>query len=230
MSEKKLHVLSYEHGGYVLWWSEVEKQLTLKLGWLDKYPKFKFGLDYEAFTFDECDRIAPHINKLIAETLEKYPDRFALGSTTYGQPLSLYISEESNARQLIYAVRTNLSHFGTTPKVYAISEFALHNQIPQLAKQVGYEAGILRSHVMGFGYPRTFDSAWGNWIGPGPVPPLPGTASQPIHRKIPPPEPHPGPVVSDFFPPTGSAAYSLQIGWHFLPPLPHTQEQTCALP
>ena len=165
MSEKKLHMLSYEHGGYVLWWSEVEKQLTLKLGWLDKYPKFKFGLDYEAFTFDECDRIAPHINKIIAETLEKYPDRFALGSTTYGQPLSLYISEESNARQLIYAVRTNLSHFGTTPKVYAISEFALHNQIPQLAKQVGYEAGVLRSHVMGFGYPRTFDSAWGNWIG-----------------------------------------------------------------
>ena len=80
-------------------------------------------------------------------------------------PLSLTISEESNARQLTYAIRTNKKYFGITPDVYCISEFALNNQTPQLLKLTGHKAAILRSHVMGYGYPRTFDSAWGRWIG-----------------------------------------------------------------
>jgi len=103
--------------------------------------------------------------ELIGKLLKKYPDRVGLGATTYGQPLALTISEESNARQLLYAVRTNLDYFGKTPNVYAISEFALHNQTPQLISKCGYDAAILRSHVMGYGYPRTFDCAWGKWIG-----------------------------------------------------------------
>ena len=165
MSDKKLYVLTYDHGGYVLWNDEVERTIKEDLELLEKYPKFKTGLDYESFTFDEYSKTRPHIMDLIKESLEKYKGRFSIGATTYGQPLSLFVSEESNARQLLYAVRTNLKHFGQTPPVYVISEFALNNQIPQLARLCGYDAAILRSHVMGYGYPRTFDSAWGNWIG-----------------------------------------------------------------
>ncbi len=162
---KKLYILTYEHGGYVLWGDRVKPRLKTIFEWLEKYPKLRIGLDYESFTFDEYSKTDPEIIEMISLLLKKYPDRVGLGATTYGQPLSLTISEESNARQLIYAVRTNKAHFGITPNVYSISEFALNNQTPQLIKQCGYDAAILRSHVMGYGYPRTFDSAWGRWIG-----------------------------------------------------------------
>ncbi len=163
--DKKLYILTYEHGGYVLWGDVVKPRLKKIFEWMEKYPKLKIGLDYESFTFDEFSRCDPEIVDMISELLKKYPDRVGLGATTYGQPLSLTISEESNARQLTYAVKTNKEFFGTTPNVYAISEFALNNQTPQLIKNCGYDAAILRSHVMGYGYPRTFDSAWGRWIG-----------------------------------------------------------------
>ncbi len=163
--DKKLYILTYDHGGYVLWGNSVKPRLKELLEWMEKYPKLKIGLDYESFTFDEYSRVDPEIVELCKELLTKYPDRVGLGATTYGQPLSLFISEESNVRQLTYAVRTNMKYFGKTPSVYAISEFALNNQMPQLLFLCGYKAAILRSHVMGYGYPRTFDSAWGKWIG-----------------------------------------------------------------
>lgn len=163
--KEKLYILTYEHGGYVLWKDQVKPRLKKMLEWMEKYPKLRIGLDYESFTFDEFSKYDPEVVELIGELLKKYPDRVGLGATTYGQPLSLTISEESNARQLSYAVRTNLEYFGVTPSVYAISEFALNNQTPQLITLCGYKAAILRSHVMGYGYPRTFDSAWGRWIG-----------------------------------------------------------------
>ncbi len=165
MDKKKLYILTYDHGGYVLWKDEVKPRLKDIFKWMEKYPKLRIGLDYESFTFDEFSRCDPEIVEMIGELLKKYPDRIGLGATTYGQPLSLTISEESNARQLSYAVKTNMEYFGVTPPVYAISEFALNNQTPQLAKLCGYKAAILRSHVMGYGYTKTFDSAWGRWIG-----------------------------------------------------------------
>lgn len=165
MAEKKLYILTYDHGGYVLWKDAVKPRLKELFEWMEKYPKLRVGLDYESFTFDEFSKCDPEVVELATKLIEKYPDRVGLGATTYGQPLSLTISEESNARQLTYAIRTNMKFFGKTPEVYAISEFALNNQTPQLIKQCGYKAAILRSHVMGYGYPRTFDSPWGNWIG-----------------------------------------------------------------
>ncbi len=165
MNDKKLHILTYDHGGYVLWKDAVKPRLLKIFEWLEKYPKLRIGLDYESFTFDEFSRCDKEVVELIDKLLKEYPDRVGLGATTYGQPLSLTINDESNARQLLYAVRTNLEFFGKTPDVYAISEFALNNQTPQLIAQCGYKAAILRSHVMGYGYPKNYDSAWGKWIG-----------------------------------------------------------------
>ncbi len=165
MNDKKLYILTYDHGGYVLWKDEVKPRLLKMFDWLEKYPTLRIGLDYESFTFDEFSRCDYEVVALIGKLLQKYPDRVGLGATTYGQPLALTINDESNARQLLYAVRTNLEYFNVTPDVYAISEFALHNQTPQLISQCGYKAAILRSHVMGYGYPKTYDSAWGKWIG-----------------------------------------------------------------
>lgn len=163
--DDKMYILTYEHGGYVLWGEWLKPRLRDIERWLDKYPKLKIGLDYESFTFDEYTRCDPEIVETVGRLLKKYPGRVGLGATTYGQPLALTISEESNARQLSYAVRTNLHYFGVTPNVYSISEFALHNQTPQLINQCGYDAAMLRSHVMGYGYPKNFDCAWGLWTG-----------------------------------------------------------------
>lgn len=165
MMKKDLYILTYDHGGYVLWKDRVKPRLKELFQWLEKYPKLRIGLDYESFTFDIFGEEDPEINVLIKELLEKYPDRVGLGATTYGQPLALTISEESNVRQLVYAIRTNLRHFNKTPGVYCISEFALHNQTPQLINKCGYDAAVLRSHVMGYGYTKTFDSPWGKWKG-----------------------------------------------------------------
>ncbi len=165
MQNKPLYILTYDHGGFVLWGNEVKPRLKELVEWMEKYPKLKIGLDYESFTFDEYSKVDPEIMELITYLLEKYPDRVGLGATTYGQPLSLFISEESNVRQLTYAIRTNLKYFGQTPSVYAISEFALNNQTPQMAKLCGYKGAILRSHVMGYGYTKNFDLPWGRWIG-----------------------------------------------------------------
>jgi len=165
MKKEPLYILTYDHGGYVLWKDRVKPRLRDIASWMEKYPKLKIGLDYESFTFDEFRRNDPEIIMMIGELLKKYPDRVGLGATTYGQPLSLYISEESNIRQLSYAVKTNLSYFGITPDVYCISEFALNNQTPQMTKLCGYKAAILRSHVMGYGYTKTFDVPYGIWKG-----------------------------------------------------------------
>lgn len=165
MKDKPLYILSYDHGGYVLWGNDVKPRLKELVEWMERYPKLKVGLDYESFTFDEYSKTDAEIIELISFLLKKYPDRVGLGATTYGQPLSLFVSEESNVRQLTYAIKTNLKFFGKTPNVYAISEFALNNQTPQLAKLCGYDAAILRSHVMGYGYTKNFDLPWGRWIG-----------------------------------------------------------------
>ena len=165
MKNKPLYILTYDHGGFVLWGNQVKPRLKELVEWMEKYPKLRVGLDYESFTFDEYSKVDPEIMELISYLLEKYPDRVGLGATTYGQPLSLFVSEESNVRQLTYAIRTNMKHFGQTPSVYAISEFALNNQTPQMAKLCGYKAAILRSHVMGYGYTKNFDLPWGRWIG-----------------------------------------------------------------
>ena len=92
---KKMYIMTYDHGGYVLWKENVNSTLREHIGWLEAHPRFKFGLDYEAFTFDEMAKTNPDIMELIRRTLEKYPGRFGLGSTTYGQPLALFISGES---------------------------------------------------------------------------------------------------------------------------------------
>ncbi|MDR3120970.1 MAG: hypothetical protein LBU58_06515 [Clostridiales bacterium] len=162
---KNIYLLTYDHGGYILWGDQFEEKIDSAVDWLEKYPKFKIGLDNETFAYDEYARTNPAIIAKINSVLTRFKGRFGIGSCTYGQPLSVFISEESNARQIVYAVRANRKHFGQTPNIYAISEHALHNQIPQLARQAGYQGAIMRTHFMMYGYNPTYDAPYGTWIG-----------------------------------------------------------------
>jgi alpha-mannosidase len=161
-----LYLLTYDHGGLVLWGSDhFVKYLRSAVEWLDRYPSFKIGLDNEAYTYDQMARANPEILQEIRTYLKKYPGRFGIGTCTYGQPLSVFINEESNIRQIGYALAADRRHLGRAPNVYLMSEHAMHSQIPQILKGFGFEGAIMRTHFMMYGYNPTFDAAIGWWVG-----------------------------------------------------------------
>ncbi len=161
-----LYMLTYDHGGLVLWGTDhFAKYLHSAIDWLDRYPGFKIGLDNEAYTYDFLKQ---HDTILLGELrgyLKRYKGRFGIGTCTYGQPLSQFINEESNIRQIGYALETDKSVFNYTPPVYLMSEHAMHSQIPQILKGFGFEGAIMRTHFMMYGYNPTFNSPIGWWTG-----------------------------------------------------------------
>jgi len=97
--------------------------------------------------------------------LQRFSGRLGVGTATYGQPLSCFINEESNVRQLQYAREVNRRLLGATPPVYAMSEHAMHSQMPQLLRGFGFEGALLRTHFQMYGYNPTFDEPMGWWVG-----------------------------------------------------------------
>jgi alpha-mannosidase len=133
--------------------------------WLDRYPGFKIGLENEAYTYDYLAERQPAVLEEVRGYLKKYKGRFGIGTCTYGQPLSTYINEESNIRQIHYAQRANRKHFGVTPGIYLMSEHAMHSQMPQILSGFGFQGAIMRTHYMMYGYNPTFDASVGLWVG-----------------------------------------------------------------
>jgi len=160
------YLLTYDHGGVVLWGQEhFLKHLRNAVEWLDRYPSFKIGLENEAYTYDYLAEHNPEVLEEIRGYLKRYPGRFGIGSCTYGQPLSVFINEESNIRQIGYALEADRCHFGCAPDVYLMSEHAMHSQMPQILKSFGFTGSIMRTHYMMYGYNPTFDVAIGWWVG-----------------------------------------------------------------
>lgn len=161
-----LYLLTYDHGGLVLWGKEhFLERLRNAVEWLNRYPGFKIGLDNEAYTYDELARSAPKILDEMRGYLKKYAGRFAIGTCTYGQPLSVFINDESNIRQIEYAIQASRRYFDYTPAIYLMSEHAMHAQIPQILKGFGFQGAIMRTHYMMYGYNPTFDVPIGLWTG-----------------------------------------------------------------
>ena len=161
-----IYLLTYDHGGLVLWGiPQFTANLRRAAAWLEHYPKFKIGLDNEAYTYDYLAGHNPPVLDEVRGCLKKYKGRFGIGTCTYGQPLSTFINEESNIRQIYYAQRTNRKYFGVTPSIYLMSEHAMHSQIPQILAGFGFHGAIMRTHYMMYGYNPTFDAAVGLWTG-----------------------------------------------------------------
>jgi Glycosyl hydrolase family 57 len=161
-----LYLLTYDHGGVVLWGPEhFLGHLRNAAEWLDRYPGFKIGLDNEAYTYDYLAEHSPKVLQTIRDYLKRYPERFGIGTCTYGQPLSTFINGESNIRQIGYALEADRRLLGSAPDVYLMSEHAMHSQIPQILKGFGFTGAIMRTHFMMYGYNPTFDAAIGWWVG-----------------------------------------------------------------
>ncbi|HEY3371230.1 MAG TPA: hypothetical protein VGK10_10300 [Prolixibacteraceae bacterium] len=160
------YMLTYDHGGLILWGSDhFRERLKNAMEWLDKYPGFKIGLDNEAQIYDYFAENEPALLEELKGYLQKYKDRFAIGSCTYGQPLSQFINDESNIRQIKYALEAERKYFHYRPPVYLMSEHAMHSQIPQIIKGFGFEGAIMRTHYMMYGYNPTFNVPIGWWVG-----------------------------------------------------------------
>jgi alpha-mannosidase len=165
-NSEPLYLLTYDHGGLVLWGLDhFSQRLRSAISWLDKYPSFKIGLDNEAFTYEALAERNPQMLEEIRGWLKRYRGRFGIGTSTYGQPLSTFINEESNVRQLVQAVRADQKHLGYTPVIYLMSEHAMHSQLPQLLTQCGFQGAIMRTHFMMYGYNPTFAAPIGWWAG-----------------------------------------------------------------
>ena len=161
-----LYMLTYDHGGLVLWGRDHFVQyLRTAAEWLDRYPSFKIGLDNEAYTYDRLAEQDPAVIEQIRGYLHKYRGRFGIGTCTYGQPLSVFINEESNIRQIEYTLAADRKYFRVAPDVYLMSEHAMHAQIPQLLSGFGFTGAIMRTHFMMYGYNPTFDVPIGWWVG-----------------------------------------------------------------
>jgi hypothetical protein len=159
-------LLTYDHGGLVLWGLDsFRERLKSATEWLDRYPSFKIGLDNEAFTYDALAEQHPEALKELRGILSRYKGRFGVGTCTYGQPLSVFINEESNIRQIGYALEADRRVLGAAPDVYLMSEHAMHSQIPQIIKGFGFRGAIMRTHFMMYGYNPTFDLPIGWWVG-----------------------------------------------------------------
>jgi len=166
LPEPPLYLLTYDHGGMVLWGRDhFLERLRSAVAWLDRYPGFKIGLDNEAYTYDHLAAREPDVLKELRGYLEKYAGRFGIGTCTYGQPLSQFIGEESNVRQIGYALEADRRHLGCAPPVYLMSEHAMHCQIPQLLAGFGFTGAIMRTHFMMYGYNPTFRVPVGWWVG-----------------------------------------------------------------
>jgi alpha-mannosidase len=161
-----VYLLTYDHGGLILWGSEhFQERLRNAVDWLDKYPAFKIGLDNEAQIYDYFAVNEPALLEEIKEYLVEYKGRFGIGSSTYGQPLSQFINEESNIRQISYALNATRKHFDYRPPVYLMSEHAMHSQMPQILNGFGFEGAVMRTHFMMYGYNPVFDVPIGWWTG-----------------------------------------------------------------
>ena len=165
-AEKPMYMLTYDHGGLILWGTDhFEERMDNAVEWLEKYPDFKIGLDNEAYVYDYLSENQPELLQKIQDYLINYKDRFGIGSCTYGQPLSTFIGEESNIRQVGFALEANRKYFGYENKIYLMSEHAMHAQIPQILKGFGFEGAIMRTHFMMYGYNPTYSEPFGWWIG-----------------------------------------------------------------
>jgi alpha-mannosidase len=161
-----LYLLTYDHGGLILWGTDhFADRLRNAMTWLDRYPGFKIGLDNEACVYDYLAEHDPALLGELRGDLKKYAGRFGIGTCTYGQPLSTFINEESNIRQIGCAIKTDRKQLGYTPVIYLMSEHAMHSQIPQILAGFGFQGAIMRTHFMMYGYNPTFDTPIGWWVG-----------------------------------------------------------------
>ncbi len=166
-SEQICYVVSYDHGGLVLWgYGHFIQHFREMLGWLDRHPELKMGLDNEAWMYEWLAYNQPVVLRELKDALIKYKGRLGLSSCTYGQPLAAFLLEESNIRQIQYGIETTKQFLGYQIEFYSFSEHAAFAQLPQIAVGFGLKGALMRTHYLMYGICPGYDlpAAW--WKSP----------------------------------------------------------------
>jgi hypothetical protein len=159
-------ILNYDHLGAILWGQEsLAACLEEQCRRLRKYPRLHIGWDFDAYTFDYLANAHPELLQRMQAAVREFPTRLDVACCTYSQPLSRFISGESNIRQLLAAADTVTRHFGVRPRVYLTSEHAFHAQLPQILAHCGYTGVVFRTHFLMYGYNPEIDAAVVTWHG-----------------------------------------------------------------
>lgn len=162
-----VYIVNYDHLGVMLWGEQnINWSLDVEFNRLRKYQDFTTGWDHEAYSYDYLERNDMVLLKKMQKGIKEFPGRLSIGTSTYGQPLSRFINEESNVRQLKVGIETVQKYFNLRPSVYLMSEHAFHSQTPQLLLGAGFKGAILRTHFMMFGYNPTINEPVVWWQGP----------------------------------------------------------------
>jgi hypothetical protein len=162
-----VYIVNYDHLGVMLWGEKsISWSLDVEYNRLKKYKNFTTGWDHEAYSYDYLFNNDKLLLKKMQDGIKQFKGRLSVGTSTYGQPLSRFINEESNIRQLTYGVETVQKYFGVRPQVYLMGEHAFHGQLPQLLVGSGFQGSIMRTHFMMFGYNPTINAPVVNWQSP----------------------------------------------------------------
>jgi glycosyl hydrolase family 38 len=187
------YVVSYDHGGLVLWGYEHFLQHFRDLrGWLNRHPRLEMGLDNEAWMYDWLAENQPTVLEEIRQALAQYAGRLGIGTCTYGQPLAASLLEESSIRQIAYGLETVRERLGCEVSVYSWSEHAAFAQLPQVLAGFGLRGVLMRTHFLMYGFCPGYDAPIVGWEGPDGsrvacVPTYPRQERQvPSHRAHPP--------------------------------------------
>jgi len=171
-----VYAASYDHMGIILWGKKTyENVLDTQILRLAQYPEYAIGMDNEAYTYDFLAEKYPLLLSKVKNALFKFKGRLGIAACTYGQPLSMFINEESNIRQLTYGLETIEKQLGITNTVYIMSEHPFHAQLPQLLTGCGYKGAVLRTHFMMYGQNPEFNEpvCWWKGIDGSCIPALP---------------------------------------------------------
>lgn len=160
-------VVSYDHGGLVLWgYDHFLEHFRQLLGWLDRHPKLRMGLDNEAWMYDWLAENQPAVLTEIRQALDQYRGRLAIGSCNYGQPLAAFLTEESNVRQIGYGLAAVRERLGYDVSIYSWSEHAGFEQLPQILAGFGLRGVLMRTHYYMYGYCPGYDWPIAWWQAP----------------------------------------------------------------
>jgi len=152
------YVVSYDHGGLVLWgYDHFLENFRALLGWLDRHPKLRMGLDNEAWMYDWLAENQPAVLAEMRQALETYRGRLVVGTCNYGQPLAAWLTEESNLRQIAFGLSTVRERLGYEVSIYSWSEHAGFSQLPQILAGFGLRGVLMRTHYLMYGYCPGYD-------------------------------------------------------------------------
>jgi hypothetical protein len=161
-----VYAATYNHLGIILWGKEqLKASLVQEMEWLERHPNLKLGWDHEAYTYDYLAEHDPEMLEEMKTGLTRFAGRLGVGSSTYGQPLSMFIDGESNVRQLTLALDATEKLLGYPMSVYLMSEHPFHAQLPQLLAGCGFKGAVLRTHFMMYGHNPEYDAPVGDWVG-----------------------------------------------------------------